>query len=255
MDERRRRPLDPGRRRRPSRPRTSTSSGTPRNLERLARTYWWYLSRVTLGLIRVNYTETERAGRAADRARSCCCASTRPSTSCRAQPRHRALADQRRPARLPARARRRRLPRDRRPPLPDRRRGLATVHVEVEVANFYPAIAPADRALVYSHTQSRIHVIVTHGFLRSLARLELEESAVGRFAEEQRGVRRARTARSRRLDAVGLDRGDRGRRRSRRRARDLAAAALAAGVPVSARSLARSCARRGCGARCPSASA
>jgi hypothetical protein len=26
-------------------------------------------------------------------------------------------------------------------------------------------------------------VLVTHGFLRSLARLELEESAVGRFAE------------------------------------------------------------------------
>ena len=27
-------------------------------------------------------------------------------------------------------------------------------------------------------------MIVTHGFLRSLARLELEESAVGRFAED-----------------------------------------------------------------------
>ena len=34
----------------------------------------------------------------------------------------------------------------------------------------------------YTQTQSRIHVLVTHGFLRSLARLELEESAVGRFA-------------------------------------------------------------------------
>jgi len=34
-------------------------------------------------------------------------------------------------------------------------------------------------------------VIVTHGFLRSLARLELEQSAVGRFApEDHRGVRR-----------------------------------------------------------------
>ena len=30
------------------------------HLERLARTYWKYLSRVTLGLIRVTYTETER---------------------------------------------------------------------------------------------------------------------------------------------------------------------------------------------------
>src|SRR4051794_40976547 len=32
----------------------------PVNLERLARTYWKYLSRVTLGLIRVTYTEDER---------------------------------------------------------------------------------------------------------------------------------------------------------------------------------------------------
>jgi hypothetical protein len=45
---------------------------------------------------------------------------------------------------------------------------------------------------VYSHTQSKIHVLVTHGFLRSLARLELEESAVGRFADHQRGVRQER---------------------------------------------------------------
>ena len=67
---------------------------------------------------------------------------------------------------------------------------MATVHVEVEIASFYPAIATWLTKFVYSHTQSKIHVLVTHGFLRSLARLELEESAVGRFAEEQRGVRR-----------------------------------------------------------------
>jgi hypothetical protein len=34
---------------------------------------------------------------------------------------------------------------------------------------------------LYANTQSRIHVLVTHGFLRSLARLDLEESVVGRF--------------------------------------------------------------------------
>src|SRR3954453_11557649 len=33
----------------------------PLHLERLARTYWTYLSRVTLGLIRVVYTPAERA--------------------------------------------------------------------------------------------------------------------------------------------------------------------------------------------------
>jgi hypothetical protein len=60
--------------------------------------------------------------------------------------------------------------------------GHATLHVEVEIASFYPAIAFRIARWVYANTQSRIHVLVTHGFLRSLARLELEESAVGRFA-------------------------------------------------------------------------
>ena len=59
------------------------------------------------------------------------------------------------------------------------------MHVEVEVANFYPAIATWVARWFYVNTQSRIHVIVTHGFLRSLAKLELEESAVGRFAGRQ----------------------------------------------------------------------
>src|SRR5919197_4356633 len=33
---------------------------TPMHLERLARTYWRFLTRVTLGLIRVKYTDAER---------------------------------------------------------------------------------------------------------------------------------------------------------------------------------------------------
>jgi hypothetical protein len=56
------------------------------------------------------------------------------------------------------------------------------MRVEVEVASFYPMIASRLSRFVYTHTQSRIHVIVTHGFLRSLARLDLAESRVGRFA-------------------------------------------------------------------------
>ncbi len=55
-------------------------------------------------------------------------------------------------------------------------------HVEVEVANFYPAIASAISRWVYENTQSRIHVLVTHGFLRRLARLDLAESRARRFA-------------------------------------------------------------------------
>ncbi|HWX96482.1 MAG TPA: hypothetical protein VNZ01_06480, partial [Solirubrobacteraceae bacterium] len=34
---------------------------TPTHLERLARTYWRFLTRVTLGLIRVRYSEHERS--------------------------------------------------------------------------------------------------------------------------------------------------------------------------------------------------
>ena len=64
------------------------------------------------------------------------------------------------------------------------RQGYARVHVEVEVANFYPALSTHIARWFYVNTQSRIHVLVTHGFLRSLARLQLEESAVGRFSED-----------------------------------------------------------------------
>ena len=56
------------------------------------------------------------------------------------------------------------------------------LHVEVEVANFYPSIASTFSLPAYKITQAQIHVIVTHGFLRSLERLDLEPSRVGRFA-------------------------------------------------------------------------
>jgi hypothetical protein len=58
----------------------------------------------------------------------------------------------------------------------------ASLHVAVEVANFYPAIAFGFSRRIYDATQSHIHVLVTHGFLRSLARLDLAESRVGRLA-------------------------------------------------------------------------
>ena len=60
--------------------------------------------------------------------------------------------------------------------------GSSICHVEVEVANFYPAIASTISRWLYENTQSRIHVLVTHGFLRGLARLDLAESRAKRFA-------------------------------------------------------------------------
>ena len=49
----------------------------------------------------------------------------------------------------------------------------------MEVANFYPAIAAGFSTPVYEMTQSALHVLVTHAFLRSLARLDLAQSRIG----------------------------------------------------------------------------
>jgi hypothetical protein len=151
---------------------------TPLYLERLARTYWKYLSRVSLGLIRVEYTSSERR----------VVLLRRPFVLLRFGAPEYEITDGRgivrwriRDGVLVAKRNEGYLEIDVRKeeaPKP----GYAEAHVEVEVANFYPRIATWVARWFYKVTQSRIHVLVTHGFLRSLARLELEESAVGRFA-------------------------------------------------------------------------
>jgi hypothetical protein len=151
---------------------------TPEHLERLARTYWKYLSRVTLGLIRVVYTSDERA----------VVLLRRPFVLLRMGAPQYELSAGRGIVRwniqsglLVAKRNQGFLEIDVRRMKGDRP-GYARAHVEVEVSNFYPAIAHWVARWFYAQTQSRIHVLVTHGFLRSLAKLELEESAVGRFA-------------------------------------------------------------------------
>jgi hypothetical protein len=154
---------------------------TPMNLERLARTYWKYLSRVTLGLIRVTYAETERAvvfiGRPLVLLRFHApeydLSAGRGIVQWRIQ--DGLLVSRQHEGYLEIDVKR----------LESDRQGYGRVHVEVEVANFYPAIATWVARWFYKQTQSRIHVLVTHGFLRSLAKLELEESAVGRYSDER----------------------------------------------------------------------
>jgi hypothetical protein len=151
---------------------------TPMYLERLARTYWKYLSRVSLGLIRVEYAENER--RVVFLRRPFVLlrfhAPEYQTTDSRGIVRWRiqdgVLVDKREEGYLEIDVRR----------SPSERPGYEQAHVEVEVANFYPRIATWVARWFYRQTQSRIHVLVTHGFLRSLARRELEMSAVGRFA-------------------------------------------------------------------------
>jgi hypothetical protein len=154
---------------------------SPMHLERLARTYWRFLTRATLGTMRIKYREDGRdvalfgliplltfetpeyemdGQRGIVRWRI-----EKGVLVAKAGRNGRGYLEidvQRRPAQDAP--------------------GCGIAHVEVEVANFYPAIASALGRWVYENTQSRIHALVTHGFLRSLARLDLVESKVGRFA-------------------------------------------------------------------------
>ena len=152
----------------------------PHHLERLARTYWRFLSRATLGIVPVRYTDTGRY----------VVALAKPFTLLSfhvpeyemddqvgivrwrirkgilvAQPGHEGDGY------LEIEVRRCE------PVGEDRVR----LHVRVEVSNFYPWLASGIAMWFYRATQSRIHVIVTHGFLRSLAKLDLAESRVRRF--------------------------------------------------------------------------
>ncbi len=152
----------------------------PTNLENLARTYWRFLTRVTLGLIRVVYGENERS----------VVFLARPFTLLRfeapeytLEPDHGKVRWRIRDGLLVARAGRGcgYLALDVRIDPIAISNGSATLRIEVEVANFYPAIAAGFSMPVYEATQSAIHVLVTHAFLRSLATLELAESRVRRL--------------------------------------------------------------------------
>jgi len=155
---------------------------TPTHLERLARTYWRFLARVTLGLIHVHYSDRERA--------VVLLAAPLRLLTFRA-PEYEMDASHGlvrwRIARGLLVSRRGRdgggyLQIEVRRPVGDDGKGARTrLHVEVEVANFYPAIAAGLGRTIYNITQSRIHVIVTYAFLRSLTRLDLAESRVGRL--------------------------------------------------------------------------
>jgi hypothetical protein len=179
---------------------------SPEHLERLARTYWRFLARVTLGVVYVHYSERERsvvfllpaiklitfaepeyemdAARGVVRWRI---------------ERGLLVAHKRR---IASRAgvvgaggylqiEVRRLGAE--PDAAAQAQGeppRARMQIVVEVANFYPAIALALSRRLYDATQSRIHVLVTRAFLRSLVRGSRERgvpklavSKVGRLSQ------------------------------------------------------------------------
>jgi hypothetical protein len=153
---------------------------SPENLERLARTYWRFLARVTLGLVHVRYTDTGRFVVLLFRPLTLL-AFNAPEYEL--QPDHGVVRWRIERGLLVARTGRgskghlqidvRRTG--------DGDDGTTRLHIEVEVANFHPAIASGISMRLYNATQARIHLIVTHGFLRSLARLDLAKSRVGRL--------------------------------------------------------------------------
>ena len=153
----------------------------PEHLERLARTYWKSLNRFTLGICRVGYSEDERWIYAL-------------------HPRIRLLTMQKPEYEMSAG---RGIVRWRiekgllvaatgrggdgyleidvcRFDYPDWNK--ARIHIEIEVANFYPQIASKLGDWLYVNTQSRIHVIACHFFLRQLVKRDLDVSEVHLFA-------------------------------------------------------------------------
>lgn len=158
---------------------------TPEYLERLAATYWRFLERVSLGLLRVLYTPQAREVVLVRRplvllrfhAPEYETSTERGAVTWRIErgllviPRGRGKGFLR-------------ISVERRLPPPPEEARLETVTVRSEVANFYPMIAGTGRfsrvgRIVYRATQLRLHVIITNAFLRSLARLDLVTSTVG----------------------------------------------------------------------------
>jgi hypothetical protein len=151
---------------------------SPEHLERLARTYWSFLSRFSFGLIRVLYGEDSRE----------VVFLRRPFVLLRFhKPEYQFNADGgtvtwpiNRGVLVASPGRGRGFLR-----LSVHRRSIqdrsdeVTLLVSSEVVNFYPTIATRLSRWIYEQTQLRIHVIVTHAFLRSLANFELKPSRVG----------------------------------------------------------------------------
>jgi hypothetical protein len=158
---------------------------SPEYLERLAGSYWHFLSRISLGILRVLYTDSSRevvafrrpfvllSFRAPEY-------DTQPRCGRVTWPIERGLlvapsGRNRGYLRLTVRR-------------PEKNGGPEiTATVSSEVVSFYPMLAgwgwyARIGRVIYNETQLRIHVIVTYAFLRSLANLELQPSAIGKLS-------------------------------------------------------------------------
>jgi hypothetical protein len=172
-----------------------TELWSPEHLERLARAYWRWLNRISLGLLRVVYEPEARTVVLLFRPFALLRFhapeyETEPSRGVvtwriergllvaregRGKGYLRIAVERLDDAEARASA----------PPPP----GRARLRLEAAVANFYPWLRGTGwfarfGTWLYSQTQLRIHVLVTNGFLRSLARLDLPPSEVGALRGE-----------------------------------------------------------------------
>jgi hypothetical protein len=164
---------------------------TPEYLERLARTYWRFITRISLGILKIRYTPTSREivlfGRPFvllrfhapeyDAKADCGTVTWRIDRGLLVAPPGRGKGWLRITVRRPPESL---LPDDPTTTSDD----FTTIRVTSEVASFYPMLAGWGwfgriGRVIYRATQLRIHVIVTNAFLRSLARLDLAPSLVG----------------------------------------------------------------------------
>lgn len=160
---------------------------SPEYLERLARTYWRWLSKISLGLLRIVYSPDSRR----------IVFLTPPFTLLRFHaPEYEADSDcgvvtwridRGLLVAPPGRGNGWLRIKVTRPP--DAHGDEVTVRVSSEVANFYPAVGgwgwfSRIGAKIYRNTQLAIHVVITNGFLRSLAKLDLVPSKVGQLRTE-----------------------------------------------------------------------
>jgi hypothetical protein len=168
---------------------------SPEYLERLARTYWRFLTRVSLGILRVLYRPDSRE----------IVALFRPLTLLRfhapeyeIEPDGGTVTWRIDKGLLVAPFGRGkgflRITVQRCAPEDGDERGMAKALVSSEVANFYPTIRgwgwfAKIGHFLYRVTQLRIHVIVTNAFLRSLARLDLAPSVVGALRQQAADAR------------------------------------------------------------------
>jgi hypothetical protein len=164
-------------------------------LERLARTYWRFLTRVSLGMLRIVYSEHSRDvvflrkpfvllrfhAPEYETTTNSGTVTWRIDNGLLVAPPGRGKGYLRISVERPEN-----------PPPGDE----VTLRVSSEVANFYPMLAGWGwwrriGTLFYRITQYNVHTIVTNAFLRSLAALDLVPSKVGRFrrrpAAEQDG--------------------------------------------------------------------